>query len=408
MFEIPFLNEFLSKLKSAGLDDVVDRLNYCFTSILLVLCATVVGTKQIFGHPIACMVDAEFPGQWVDYVHDYCFTKTTYYYRPSQDPAVPGLKSEVAYYQWAPYVLALQALMFYFPHFLWTSLEKSSDLDLRSTVEQVLNTRSLANEQRRLGVQTVVEYLADWSSAVVVAHEAWDAGAPSRTSCPKMLSVANLFLQIYLLHRVVGHGHSSWALTIIQGAIDGNYWPETGLFPRVTYCDFEMFTLGNVQKKTAQCALMINMLNEKVFVLVYAWLVFLLLPTVLNLVYSVAIVAGPFLRLWFVKRYMEPLRTLSYTPTLKFGHYEANRRLKTFVFQVLGMDGFLLLRFVQAHAGHLVASEVARGLFKQWEEQQTQPLGHVNHGIDNFTARSEFDEAEQYFLGQNDGGCSTA
>ncbi|KAH7728688.1 CRE-INX-3 protein [Aphelenchoides avenae] len=252
MFEIPFLNEFLSKLKSAGLDDVVDRLNYCFTSILLVLCATVVGTKQIFGHPIACMVDAEFPGQWVDYVHDYCFTKTTYYYRPSQDPAVPGLKSEVAYYQWAPYVLALQALMFYFPHFLWTSLEKSSDLDLRSTVEQVLNTRSLANEQRRLGVQTVVEYLAD----IVEFRRSRGSRGLGRWCTvaylvSKVLSVANLFLQIYLLHRVVGHGHSSWALTIIQGAIDGNYWPETGLFPRVTYCDFEMFTLGNVQKKTA-------------------------------------------------------------------------------------------------------------------------------------------------------------
>ncbi|KAH7716324.1 hypothetical protein AAVH_16221 [Aphelenchoides avenae] len=98
---------------------------------------------------------------------------------------------------------------------------------------------------------------------------------------------------------------------------------------------------------------------------------------------------------------MEPLRTLSYSPTLKFGHYEAERRFKKFVLQVLVIDGVLLLRFVQAHAGHLMASKVARELFKQWEEH------HVNddHCIDTCP---EFLGAEQSLLVKNDQGCPTA
>lgn len=115
MIGIPFL-EFLGNLKGVGLDDVVDRLNYIFTSILLLLFATIVTAKQVqpADRPITCMIDAEFPskladeslellwlprlGHWVDYVNEYCFKNATYYL-PSQDPTIPGRKVDVSYYQ---------------------------------------------------------------------------------------------------------------------------------------------------------------------------------------------------------------------------------------------------------------------------------------------------------------------
>ncbi|KAH7728729.1 Protein INX-3 [Aphelenchoides avenae] len=395
MIEIPFLKDFLGRLKTARLDDLVDRLNYRFTSILLVLCATVVGTKQIFGHPIACMVDAEFPGQWVNYVHDYCFVSGTYH-APRHDGLGHEPKGiEINYYQWTPYLLALQALFCYVPHFLWTSLVESADLDLRNTVEQATKIRGLTSDKRKTEVENIAKYLMQ-----IVDYRCGGGSRGLGHWCAiaylisKMLSVSNLILQLHLLSITVGYGRGDWALTIIGSAMNGNYWPQTGLFPRTSFCVFETHSLGSVQKRTAQCALMINMLNEKVFVLVYVWLALLVVPTVLNLVYSAMIVLVSFLRLWFVRRYIEPMGNLRYSSVSRFGHYEKDLRVKTFAFQVLGMDGFLLLRFVQAHAGHLVASEVARGLFKQWEEEHSQSRYQTKHGMENFTICSELNGTE--------------
>lgn len=44
----------------------------------------------------------------------------------------------------------------------------------------------------------------------------------------------------------------------------GQDWTTTGYFPRVVYCDYMMHEFANVQRKTVQCALAINILNEKV------------------------------------------------------------------------------------------------------------------------------------------------
>ena len=48
-----------------------------------------------------------------------------------EDFAYPGLAPDVqdeektyhAYYQWVPFVLLLQGMLFYFPHWLWKTLE---------------------------------------------------------------------------------------------------------------------------------------------------------------------------------------------------------------------------------------------------------------------------------------------
>lgn len=81
------------------------------------------------------------------------------------------------------------------------------------------------------------------------------------------------------------------------------------------------------------------------------------------------------------------------------------------------MDGFLLLRFVEAHAGNLTASEVARGLFKQCQEHQATPFAHVN-GTRIFSEiyrssclacnddGSGFDDAKQSFLARKDEAAS--
>ena len=60
-------------------------------------------------------------------------------------------------------------------------------------------------------------------------------------------------------------------------------WPLSERFPRVTLCDFQIRQLVNVQDYTVQCVLPINLFNEKIFLLIWFWLVFVAVATFVNL-----------------------------------------------------------------------------------------------------------------------------
>lgn len=53
-------------------------------------------------------------------------------------------------------------------------------------------------------------------------------------------------------------------LQLARNLLAGRDWTYTGHFPRVVFCDYDKVELGSVQHKTVQCALAINILNEKV------------------------------------------------------------------------------------------------------------------------------------------------
>lgn len=53
-------------------------------------------------------------------------------------------------------------------------------------------------------------------------------------------------------------------MQLITFNISRDDWTETGFFPYIVFCDYDKFELGNVQRKTVQCTLPINMFNEKV------------------------------------------------------------------------------------------------------------------------------------------------
>lgn len=46
------------------------------------------------------------------------------------------------------------------------------------------------------------------------------------------------------------------------------HWQKSGLFPRVTWCDLEVWTLGAVHRYSIQCVLPINLFNEKIYIFV--------------------------------------------------------------------------------------------------------------------------------------------
>ena len=122
----------LPDTKSRKDEDSVDRLSSTYSVILCVVFAVTVSMNQYVGDPITCWVPQHFTGSHTKYTNAYCWVRNTYYL--PYDDEIPheneeGLGKEIPYYQWIPFILLGQALMFYFPNAVWHTFNHSGGVD---------------------------------------------------------------------------------------------------------------------------------------------------------------------------------------------------------------------------------------------------------------------------------------
>uniref|UniRef100_A0A914C4W0 Innexin n=1 Tax=Acrobeloides nanus TaxID=290746 RepID=A0A914C4W0_9BILA len=132
---------------------------------------------------------------------------------------------------------------------------------------------------------------------------------------------------------------------------DRSAWSESGNFPRVTYCDMDIRILGNVQKHTVQCVLVINIFTEKVFILLWIWY------TVLALVSATSLFSWAYSSFPFIQRKRFILRRLELAD-IEFNRKNFKAELDKFVRDYVKMDGVFVLKMLTIHSGILVCTEV--------------------------------------------------
>uniref|UniRef100_A0A915Q4Y9 Innexin n=1 Tax=Setaria digitata TaxID=48799 RepID=A0A915Q4Y9_9BILA len=325
-------------------DDFVDRLNYIYTVALLMFMATLTGAKQHFGSAIQCMVPAHFPGTWVGYVQDYCFVSNTYMVNMSTVVAKGDtntvFKEKIVYYQWVPYILFVQALLCYLPKFLWYIVIVAHDLDMRSVVEEAMKLPSITILSTR---QKHLKKVADFAVGYIKYKQGSSAVAKEVIAYTIEIII---FKETILLES---------DLKFMEEVLKGNDWKTSGVFPRVTFCDVSIAQIGQANTHTVQCVLMINMLNEKLYVALWFWLTVLALIDAVSAVNSTLLLLCPYLH------YMRVLSLLQANG--RYTDMEVKRCLLNFTENVLRLDGILLLSFIRDRVNGMIASDLTHEIW---------------------------------------------
>ncbi len=292
------------KLREPHTEGVANRLHYRATVVFLMGCSLLVTCLEWVGNGrrIACVLEGS-EDDWViasNVINTYCYVLTTFTlpkhwgstigeqasqtgvgaYDPSRDRV-----THKAYYQWVPFVLFLQGCFFYAPHMIFKAWEGGKVRGIISGLHNYVLDRG----DRKSRERTLAEYFAD----ALGTHNFWAL----KQLFVEFLNLVNVVANIYFVDIFLGGEFSTYGSDVVR-FLDAD--PETRIdpmavvFPRVTKCTFTKYgPSGTVQTHDAICVLPINIVNEKIYVVMWFWLVVLSALTVVSLLYHIFFMITP-------------------------------------------------------------------------------------------------------------------
>lgn len=300
------------KILEADTEGIINRCHFRGTSLLiLVMCLMVTCTEWISG--TGSIIDCLHGGAISDTViNAFCYIQGTFSvpihwrdhdteigfdvsqtgvgpYNPEKDYI------EVKqYYQWVPFVLFLQSVLFYVPHLVFKMFEGGKV----KTILGSLNHYVLKKEDRRSQQEDLASYFVktrgihdNWSLGLLLGH---------------VLYLVNVIGQVFFTDMFLGYEFSTYGvstLSFLEAQPENRIDPMSRVFPRVTKCTFQKFgPSGSIQRHDAQCVLPINIINEKIYVFLWFWFLILTCLTILDVLHHVGLVAVPSVRRMILRR----------------------------------------------------------------------------------------------------------
>ncbi|CAD6191225.1 unnamed protein product [Caenorhabditis auriculariae] len=363
---ITSVNALISKVFQQPKGDLADRLNSRVTVCVLAVSSAMLLSSHFFGDPITCWTPAQFTKQWVDFVNQYCFVHGTYFVPLDEQLSFENderHKITIQYYQWVPYVLALQAFLFYFPRFVWKALISYSGYDLAGAVKYVdAFWNSIKNDNANFKARIAA---FEGRPSVYI----WDGIRLARKKRSKdmalfytlstILQAINAWIQWYILNAMLGSPHYTfWGPSLLTDLVRGNDWQTTGHFPRIVHCDFNRRRPASVQMDTVLCVLTLNIYYEKLFVFLWFWLQFVAIVSTINCIKWLYSLCSSTKAQQMVEGYLStaPMRS----------KVTADQFLDT-----LGPDGLFVLEQMALNVGDIPTSYLTismRNISPDWEE----------------------------------------
>ncbi|CAF0899114.1 unnamed protein product [Didymodactylos carnosus] len=319
-------------------DDFYDRLSRRYSVILLIIFTILVSTKQYVGEPIACFCPAHFTGTHVEYANNVCWISNTYFVPFERVlPKYPQPETEhyIYFYQYVPFILMGQALLFYFPSLVWSSLNSQSGYDIGMLVMQSRHIDTFTSDNREKSIR----YLAKYIDRTLEYHKQKHLEYIERFKnlklknlitlitflllnnhllisflFSKILYLCNAFGQLYLLNFFLGNDYHMYGFRVLKNLFIGNNenWTVTPRFPRITWCNFAVRNMAdNIHEYTVQCSLPINLFNEKIFLAVWFWLYFTTFCTLFGFLYWICSLFYPKLYENHLLKYLRSMKRIN-------------------------------------------------------------------------------------------------
>ncbi|XP_076749831.1 innexin family member shaking B isoform X3 [Xylocopa sonorina] len=266
----------LFKVQRVSEDTFIFRLHYRATVALLLGGCMTLACKSISGSPIHCEASGS-----VDKVvlETFCWLHTTYSmvhaFNTSLGQAVPypgvsnskgdgmhghsshPLIKQHKYYQWVIFILLLQAILFYTPRWLWKGWEGGKIHALMMDLDIGLCSEVEKKQKKKM----LLDYL-------------WE----------------NLRF------------HNWWAYRFLESDQEDRVDPMIYVFPRMTKCTFFKYGVsGEVERHDAVCILPLNVVNEKIYVFLWFWFLFLGVLSFVTVLYRIVIIFSPRTRVYLLR-----------------------------------------------------------------------------------------------------------
>ena len=370
------------ELKTHRDDDFVDRLSRTYTATLLTIFACIVSTKQFVGDPISCWCPAHFTDSHRQYTNTICWISNTYYIPfeqriPDADEKIWRSKRVVSYYQWIPLMLMCMLLCSLIPAFIWRFLMLRSGIDVSSVIDAASACQRASYAEIR---EKTVRYMINQIDRYLMAQRDYTKGCCMRIRhllakycfliggkrhgnyltvaylVIKILYLINAVGQLFLLDQFLGIDYHLYGIHVLSRLLRGEDWAVSERFPRVTLCNFEIRHQARVHDYVVQCALTVNLFNEKIFVAIWFWYVFVAIATAISLIR------------WIIRALLWPAQLHYVKKQLRA--YEVSHRskanLRKFTQYYLRRDGLFLMRLISINVGEIVAAEVLAGLWENY------------------------------------------
>lgn len=108
----------------------------------------------------------------------------------------------------------------------------------------------------------------------------------------EFLNVINLVMQIYLTNRFLSGQFYSLGLNFIHDDHTGPMDALDVVFPKVTKCDFYKYgQSGSLQRHDALCVMALNIINEKIFVILWFWYILLVFVSICGFIWRLITLA---------------------------------------------------------------------------------------------------------------------
>ena len=183
------------------------------------------------------------------------------------------------YYQWVPFMLGLSAMLFYLPKFIWNNCEKANMQTICEEVDKEGKSMSRTVIDNDTTIKRISKVLKHYMRGHW--HKSYTITLMLCETMNAVVVVVVWFLTDYFLdyrfRTFGGDYHKFWAGWFSAGLMEPRnnveeYGPLDAAFPKVTKCTFYSFGYsGTQQKHDGLCVLMLNIINEKCYLILWYW-----------------------------------------------------------------------------------------------------------------------------------------